>query len=125
MGILDNFGVPIESPLARAQVCAALALALASSMTAGASNAGTAFLLGVPTALCLFYGAAGFADASPNELEASGWLFPPSVARPITELWQWGSWSRVVWAQAVPSLVPFAAYSLVSLVALVVQAQPP
>ena len=102
-----------------------LAFALSSVGIASTSNSPTAFLLCVPFALLLFYGAAGFNDYSPTQLRDWGWLFDatPQPDQPHTpaSLWLSRDLGAVHWRLAMPDRITTLARAVVCLTALVLK----
>ncbi|KAL1504372.1 hypothetical protein AB1Y20_010778 [Prymnesium parvum] len=101
------------------QFFAAIALAATNIGVSSLTNSGTAFLLCVPAALLLFYGVAGFAELSLEDLLDDGWLFPPSRPFTPTNLLQLHDLPHVSGWAIIPDLISFLSYSLICLLTLV------
>ena len=111
----------IPSATSMPQLTAALAFALSNLCAVRLSNTGAAFLLCVPLALLLFYGAAGFNDMSEDDLIEARWLRRPIEARPLTEFWTTRRLSQVHWGAVLPPFHVGICYSFVCLCACVLQ----
>lgn len=121
----DDFAEVIDSMMLQpAQLLATLTFALGYMGTAHFSNSGTSFLLVVPTALLLFWGAVNFNATSEDTLVQSGWLFERTRRdfSPVSSVW-WTSrdMSIVMPWLIVPDQIDTCLRCVVSLMTLVLK----